>query len=74
MDEAHQFSLMGLDWVQGLDLNQGPSGYEPDELPDCSTLQYLKNLSPRLWKTKSGEKSGNRIPLSMPFPSKFGNL
>jgi hypothetical protein len=20
-----------------LDLNQGPSGYEPDELPDCST-------------------------------------
>ena|GEM_PF-5866271 len=27
-------------WVQGLDLNQGPSGYEPDELPDCSTLQH----------------------------------
>ena len=23
--------------VGGLDLNQGPSGYEPDELPDCST-------------------------------------
>ena len=39
MDEAHQFSLMGLDWVQGSDLNRGPSGYEPDELPDCSTLQ-----------------------------------
>ena len=29
----------GLNWVQGLDLNQRPSGYEPDELPDCSTLQ-----------------------------------
>ena len=28
-------------WVQGLDLNQGPSGYEPDELPGCSTLQHL---------------------------------
>jgi membrane-bound lytic murein transglycosylase A len=27
-------------WVQGLDLNQRPSGYEPDELPGCSTLQY----------------------------------
>ena len=27
-------------WVQGLDLNQGPSGYEPDELPTCSTLRY----------------------------------
>gem|GEM_PF-1371978 len=26
-------------WMQGLDLNQGPSGYEPDELPDCSTLR-----------------------------------
>ena len=25
-------------WLQGLDLNQRPSGYEPDELPDCSTL------------------------------------
>ena len=26
-----------LYWLRGLDLNQGPSGYEPDELPDCST-------------------------------------
>ena len=25
--------------MQGLDLNQRPSGYEPDELPGCSTLQ-----------------------------------
>ena len=23
--------------VAGADLNQRPSGYEPDELPDCST-------------------------------------
>jgi hypothetical protein len=22
-------------------LNQRPSGYEPDELPDCSTPRYL---------------------------------
>src|SRR4051794_20426312 len=28
-----------FNWVQGLDLNQRPSGYEPDELPGCSTLQ-----------------------------------
>ena len=28
-------------WVQGLDLNQRPSGYEPDELPGCSTLQRM---------------------------------
>jgi hypothetical protein len=31
--------LSGLKWVQGQDLNLGPSGYEPDELPGCSTLQ-----------------------------------
>jgi UDP-glucose 4-epimerase len=28
--------------LRGLDLNQGPSGYEPDELPDCSTPRLLK--------------------------------
>src|SRR5215208_2374174 len=26
-----------LNWLRGLDLNQRPSGYEPDELPGCST-------------------------------------
>jgi hypothetical protein len=28
-------------WLRGLDLNQRPSGYEPDELPGCSTPRYL---------------------------------
>ena len=27
-------------WSRGPDLNQRPSGYEPDELPDCSTPRY----------------------------------
>ena len=27
----------GWKWLRGLDLNQRPSGYEPDELPGCST-------------------------------------
>ena len=27
-------------WLRGLDLNQRPSGYEPDELPDCSTPRH----------------------------------
>ena len=27
-------------WLRGPDLNRRPSGYEPDELPDCSTPRY----------------------------------
>ena len=27
-------------WLRGLDLNQRPSGYEPDELPDCSIPRH----------------------------------
>ena len=31
-------SLFSLDyWLRGLDLNQRPLGYEPNELPGCST-------------------------------------
>ena len=26
-----------LNWLRGLDLNQRPLGYEPNELPGCST-------------------------------------
>jgi hypothetical protein len=25
------------EWLRGLDLNQRPLGYEPNELPGCST-------------------------------------
>ena len=28
-------------WLRGTDLNRRPSGYEPDELPDCSTPRYF---------------------------------
>src|SRR3989344_880592 len=28
-------------WLRGLDLNQRPLGYEPNELPGCSTPQVL---------------------------------
>ena len=32
--------------LRGVDLNHRPSGYEPDELPDCSTpRQYFLTFS-----------------------------
>ena len=35
-------ALNSSNWLRGVDLNQRPSGYEPDELPGCSTphIQY----------------------------------
>src|ERR1043166_3889714 len=32
-----------LKWLRGRDLNPRPLGYEPNELPDCSTPRHLKN-------------------------------
>jgi hypothetical protein len=32
-------------WLWGLDLNQRPFGYEPNELPGCSTPRYIFIIS-----------------------------
>jgi hypothetical protein len=31
---------MSLGWLRGVDLNHRPLGYEPNELPDCSTPRF----------------------------------
>jgi hypothetical protein len=31
-------------WLRGRDLNPRPSGYEPDELPGCSTPHFEDSL------------------------------
>ena len=36
----YQLSYLGKKKLRGQDLNLRPSGYEPDELPDCSTPRY----------------------------------
>ncbi len=33
----YHVDIVGIFWLRGQDSNLRPSGYEPDELPDCST-------------------------------------
>ena len=43
-------------WLRGVDLNHRPLGYEPNELPDCSTPRLNDNN--RMPKRQTGEESG----------------
>ncbi len=37
---------VGHRWLREPDLNRRPSGYEPDELPDCSIPRLIERTIP----------------------------
>ena len=45
-------------WLRDLDLNQGPSGYEPDELPG-KLLNFCKKFLTLKFRAKFGANSKN---------------
>ena len=54
-------------WLRGRDLNPRPSGYEPDELPGCSTPRLdngtmAAGLAER--KPKSRDRTARKEPLA----------
>ena len=56
-------------WLRGLDLNQRPSGYEPDELPGCSTPRHqVRKPEPTKYSVRSNAKGRSKRPL----PPKHG--
>ncbi len=42
-ESTEDLTIQEVVWLRGLDLNQRPLGYEPNELPDCSTPHEKDN-------------------------------
>ena len=51
--EAKLLGLLPRGWLRGVDSNHRPLGYEPNELPDCSTPQNHTSSGPRHWQENS---------------------
>jgi hypothetical protein len=69
MRREYRRNVCVLSWLRGVDLNHRPLGYEPNELPDCSTPHFDSSSAITLGQTwaaleaevpglhKSGESS-----------------
>src|SRR6266404_6738328 len=58
------------DWLRGRDLNPRPSGYEPDELPGCSTPRRSRNMPDR---TAGATQKRRAIERFLGSPTIFGH-
>ena len=51
---AYAGSPLSGHWLRGVDLNHRPLGYEPNELPDCSTPHFDDNKAFQAGQTPLG--------------------